>query len=76
LEGNPVHQVSSEFYDKFRYYIANLAGQCGSKQPESLALQLSLLVKGAIVSEQIKRHSGFAEQAKQAAFMLIEGSLD
>lgn len=71
-----MHQVSSEFYDKFRYYIANLAGQCGSKQPESLALQLSLLVKGAIVSEQIKRHSGFAEQAKQAAFMLIEGSLD
>ncbi|MDD1638133.1 MAG: TetR family transcriptional regulator [Methylococcaceae bacterium] len=75
LEGNPVHQVSAEFYDKFRTYIADLAGQCGSKFPECLALQLSLLIEGAIVSEQMKRHSGAAEQAKQAAIMLIEGSL-
>ena len=44
LEGNPVHQVSAEFYDKFRTYIADLAGQCGSKFPECLALQLSLLL--------------------------------
>lgn len=76
LEGNPVHQVSAEFYDNFRSYIADLAGQCGSKSPESLALQLSLLVEGAIVSEQMKRHSSAAEQAKQAALILIEGSLN
>ncbi|WP_333875516.1 TetR/AcrR family transcriptional regulator [Methylobacter sp.] len=75
LEGNPVHQVSAEFYDHFRNYIAGLAKQCGSKSPESLALQLSLLVEGAIVSEQMKRHSGSAEQAKQAAMVLIESSL-
>ena len=75
LEGNPVHQLSAEFYDKFRNYIAGLARQCGSKFPESLALQLSLLIEGAIVSEQMKRHSGAAKQAKQAAIMLIEGSL-
>lgn len=75
LEGNPVHQVSAEFYDKFRSYIADLARQCGSKFPESLALQLSLLIEGAIVSEQMRRHSGAAEQARQAAIMLIEGSL-
>jgi AcrR family transcriptional regulator len=75
LEGNPVHQLSVEFYDKFRHYIADLAGQCGAKSAESLALQLSLLVEGAIVSEQMKRHSGAAEQAKQAAIMLINGSL-
>jgi len=75
LEGNPVHQVSAEFYDQFRSYIADLAGQCGSKSPANLALQLSLLVEGAIVSEQMKRHSGSAEQAKQAAVVLIENSL-
>jgi len=75
LEGNPVHQVSAEFYDKFRNYIAGLARECGSKSPESLAIQLSLLIEGAIVSEQMRRHSGAAEQAKQAAAMLIEGSL-
>ncbi|MDP3589394.1 MAG: TetR/AcrR family transcriptional regulator, partial [Methylobacter sp.] len=74
-EGNPVHQVSAEFYDHFRSYIADLAGQCGSKSPENLAQQLSLLVEGAIVSEQMKRHSGAAEQAKQAAIVLIDGSI-
>jgi AcrR family transcriptional regulator len=75
LDGNPVLKVSAEFYDKFRNYIADLARQYGSTQPESLAIQLSLLIEGAIVSEQMKRHSGAAEQAKQAAVKLIEGSL-
>jgi len=75
LEGNSVHQVSAEFYDKFRHYIAGLAGWIGVKSPENLALQLSLLVEGAIVSEQMKRRSGAAEQGKLAAMMLIEGSL-
>jgi AcrR family transcriptional regulator len=75
LEGNPVHQVSAEFYDSFRNYIADLADAAGCTEPESLALQLSLLVEGAIVSEQMKRHSGAGEYAKQAARLLIEGSL-
>jgi len=75
LEGNPVHQVSAEFYDKFRTYITDLARQCGSKSPENLAVQLSLLIEGAIVSEQMKRNSGSAEQAKRAAVLLIEVGL-
>lgn len=75
VEGNPVHQVSAEFYDQFRSYIGNFAEQCGIASPENLALQLSLLVEGAIVSEQMKRHSGAAEQAKRAAVVLIKSSL-
>lgn len=75
LEGNPVHQVSAEFYDQFRNYMSGLAAQCGIVSPDSLALQLSLLVEGAIVSEQMKRHSGSAEQARQAAMVLIESSM-
>ncbi|MDD4915554.1 MAG: TetR/AcrR family transcriptional regulator [Methylococcales bacterium] len=75
VEGNPVHQVSAEFYDHFRVFISDLASQCGITAPESLALQLSLLVEGAIVSEQMKRHSGAAQQARQAAQVLIESRL-
>ncbi len=75
LEGNPVHQVSAEFYDKFRGYMTGLAKECGSTSPEVLALQLSLLIEGAIVSEQMKRHSGSAVLAKQAAVILINASL-
>lgn len=73
LEGNPEHQVSAEFYEHFRGYITGLAGQCGSKSPESLALQLSLLIEGAIVSEQMRPHPG---TAKQAAIVLIEAGLN
>ncbi len=72
IEGNPVHQVSAEFYDNFRLYISDIARQYGAKFPENLALQLSLLIEGAIVSEQMKRHSGIIEQARQAAIILIE----
>jgi AcrR family transcriptional regulator len=75
LEGNPVHRVSAGFYDSFRRYISDLAKAAGCADPESLALQLSLLVEGAIVSEQMKRHSGAGEYAKQAARVLIEGSI-
>jgi AcrR family transcriptional regulator len=75
LEGNPVHQVSAEFYDNFRRYMTDLARECGVKLPEILALQLSLLIEGAIVSEQMKRHSETAIHAKQAAIILIEQSL-
>ena len=75
VEGNPVHQVSAEFYDNFRAFISDLAAQCGIASSESLALQLTLLIEGAIVSEQMKRHSGSAEQAKQAAKVLIENQL-
>jgi len=75
LEGNPVHQVSAEFYDNFRGYMTELARECGAKSPEVLALQLSLLIEGAIVSEQMKRHSNAALYAKQAAIILIEENL-
>lgn len=75
IEGNPVHQVSAEFYDNFRRYITSLAQECGAKSPEILALQLSLLIEGAIVSEQMKRHSGSASHAKQAAIILINTRL-
>ena len=75
-EDNPVHRLSTEFYDHFRDYITNLAIQSGARSPDSLAMQLSLLVEGAIVSEQMTRHSSAAVQPKQAATILIEGSLD
>lgn len=75
LEGNPVHQVSAEFYEQFRSYMADLATQSGCHLPQSLAMQLSLLVEGTIVSEQMQRNSGAANQAKRAAIVLIEASL-
>jgi AcrR family transcriptional regulator len=75
VEGNPVHQVSAEFYDNFRLFIESLAKECEAKSPAVLAMQLSLLIEGAIVSEQMKRHSGAIKHAKQAAIVLLNTSL-
>ena len=43
---------------------------------DKLAMQLTLLVEGAIVSEQMKRHAGAAQHAKQAATILISNYLN
>jgi predicted transcriptional regulator len=75
VEANPVQQLSAEFYDKFKAYIAGLAAECGVAQSDNLAMQLTLLVEGAIVSEQMKRHSGASTHARQAAMILINNYL-
>ena len=75
VEDNPVHQVSSEFYEKFRSYIADLARASGAENPDCLAQQLALLVEGSIVSEQMKRGSGAIAMARQAAEVLIASTL-
>ncbi|WGS86652.1 TetR/AcrR family transcriptional regulator [Methylomonas sp. UP202] len=71
VEGNPVHQLSAEFYDKFSAFISSLAAACGIVGHDSLATQITLLVEGAIVSEQMKRHAGASRQAKRVAEILI-----
>lgn len=72
VEANPVHQLSAEFYDKFESFIRDLVVASGIAAPEKLAAQITLLVEGAIVSEQMKRHSGASQHAKDAAEMLID----
>jgi len=75
LEASPVHQLSAEFYANFKAYIARLAAECKVAAPDDLAMQMTLLVEGAIVSEQIQRHSGATRHARQAASILINSSL-
>lgn len=71
-----VHQVSAAFYRKFRRYMTDQAGQAGSRFPERLAGQLCALFQGAIVSEQLQRNSGVANDVKLAAEILIKNSIE
>lgn len=71
-----VHQVSTAFYRKFRSYMTDLAGQAGARFPERLAGQLCALFEGTIVSEQLQRNSGAANDAKLAAVLLIENGIE
>jgi AcrR family transcriptional regulator len=68
---NPVHRVSVEFAQALRSTIASSAKQSGVKKPDILALQLSLLIEGAAMAEQMQRGSGAIEHAREAANTLI-----
>jgi AcrR family transcriptional regulator len=74
-EENPVHRLSTEQARQFRQYLASLAEEAGAHEPQTLALQLSMLIEGAMLSEQMRRGSGAAAHAKKAARLLIEAAL-
>ncbi|HEU4709865.1 MAG TPA: TetR/AcrR family transcriptional regulator [Methylophilaceae bacterium] len=74
-ENNPVHRLSAEQSRQFRDYLAELSRSAGVKEADGLALQLSLLIEGAMQAEQMKRGSGAVAYAKKAAKILIEDAL-
>lgn len=74
-EDNPVHRLSAEQSRQFRNYLTGLADAASVRDAEGLALQLSLLIEGAIQAEQMQRGSGAVAYAKQAAKILIENAL-
>ena len=71
-EENIIHKFSAEHAKEFRHYIVEIASQAGVAEPDALALQLSMLIEGAIQSEQMKRGSGAIKYAKKAAKVLID----
>lgn len=73
-EESAVHKLSAEHSKHFRLYLANLAKEAGIKEAESLSLQLSMLIEGAIQAEQMKRGSGAIKYAKKAARILIDSA--
>ena len=74
-EENAVHRLSAEQSRQFREYLATLATSAGVKDADGLALQLSLLIEGAMQAEQMKRGSGAVTYAKKAAKILITSAL-
>ncbi len=74
-EDNPVHKLSAEQSLQFREYIKQLAHEANIQDADGLALQLSLLFKGAAQAEQMQRGSDAIKYAKMAAKILIDGAL-
>lgn len=75
-ESNAIHQLSADQSLQFRDYLENLAREAEVNDSQGLALQLSLLIEGAMQAEQIKRGSGAIQYAKKAAKILIDNALD
>lgn len=68
---NPVHQTSLAFAQTLRNTIAALAKEAGIKNADTLALQLSLVIEGAAITERTQRGTGAVEHAKDLAKVLI-----
>lgn len=68
---NPVHQTSVEFSQTLRNTLAGIAAEVGIKSAETLALQLSMVIEGAAITENMHRESGAVQHAKDLAKILI-----
>ena len=74
-ENNPIQNASAAFYDEFRQLLTDLGNQAGIGNPEQLAAQWAILIAGAIVNEQIQRHSDAMRNAREAAEILLSHQL-
>lgn len=72
---HPIHIVSAEHKRRLLTYVIGLAEQAGASHPGDLARQLMLLKEGAIVTAHLQGAKGVAENAKNAASVLIEASV-
>lgn len=73
---HPSHVLCSEHKHLIREYIKSLAVNAYAKDPEELALQLNLLIEGAIVEAHVSGNKKSALRAKQMAEVFINLSLD
>lgn len=71
---SPVHQTSIEFAQTLRNTLATLAKESGIRNADALALQLSLVIEGAAITERTQRGSGAVEHARSMAKILIESA--
>jgi AcrR family transcriptional regulator len=72
---SPINQLSAELANGFRAYLTDLAKEAGAKSPEALGQQLSMLIEGAMMSEQLTRAGQALGFAREAALLLIKNSL-
>lgn len=70
-----VHQTSLEFARTLRTTLAELAREAGIKKPESLALQLALVIEGAAITETTQRGSGAVEHARELADIIVKSAV-
>jgi AcrR family transcriptional regulator len=71
---DPVRQMALHILNKFWGLIVNLTEQCEVSQARSIALQLSMLLHGSIVSAQVNRNAEAAQYAKEIADKILSGN--
>lgn len=73
---HPIHRVAAEHKLLFHRYLLEQARAAGAREPETLALQIALLMEGAIVTAQVSGRTGIGGSAREAAGGLIRLACD
>ncbi len=71
-QDDPNHIVCAEHKRLVRDYIADLAEQAGVRDPQALAMQVNLLLDGAIVEAHVSGNTGAAKLARSMAVVFVE----
>lgn len=69
---DPAHQAAKASVDAIRGMIADLASNCGFREPQSFATHFNIILEGAIVTEIVDRDHKAADQAAEVANILID----
>jgi AcrR family transcriptional regulator len=70
---HPVHAAAAKHTEAARGYLIELCRAAGAKEPELLADQLSILLKGAVVLTAMEGSCQIIHAARAAAVALITG---
>lgn len=67
---SPVHEAAAAGLENIRAFVRGLAEEAGARDPDVFALQIQMLLLGAIV-EAVNGHVGAARQARDVARLLL-----
>ena len=75
--GDPKHaasRIAVEFKDQRRQWFRELLARVGVKDPDALAIQLQILVDGAIATALVRNDPAVARPARAAAEVLLDAA--
>ncbi|KUO07248.1 TetR/AcrR family transcriptional regulator [Streptomyces sp. DSM 15324] len=70
--GSAVHAVAAEHKHAVRAWVRDLAAAAGAADPDTLALQLTLLIDGTLAATRVEHAGSVATAARQAAHTMID----
>lgn len=73
---DPIHQIAVGHLRSVHAYVSELAHAAGADDPDALASQLCLLMRGAIATAQVSGQAEAARQAREVGRTLVEKAIE
>ena len=72
---DPIHRVAIEHQQMVHAYVRGMASQAGAEDPDALAVQLCLLLRGAIATAQVTGQVKVTHEARKAGEVLVRDTI-